>query len=116
MSEPEFEDETDPFFIQKQEENEYIARAEGAESVVAHLSRCREVYCRVFAGTASEDDIDFFMRDLAGFARTDILFFPDQRQQDRMTGRKEVIQRIVEYTGLSHDVLVKRYIETFGET
>ena len=106
-------DEFDPEIAQRAENAAYENRLSKDDAVQAHLRRCKEVYTRVFVeGNATEDDLDFLFRDLAFFAKADQHFFPDTRLQDVYIGRKQVVQRIVEYTRLDFDTLVKRYIET----
>jgi len=106
-------DEFDPNVAQRAEDAVYENKLSEDDAVQAHLRRCKEVYTRVFVGgNASKDDLDFLLRDLAFFARADQHFFPDTRLQDGYIGRKQVVQRIVEYTSLDFGTLVKRYIET----
>lgn len=106
-------DPFDPVLAQKAEEAVKGKQEAYEDAVVRHLARCREAYSRVFVGgNAGKDDVDFVMRDLAWFAQIDQLFFADARMQDVYIGRKQMLQRISEYTSLDHATLVKRYIET----
>lgn len=103
----------DPEVAQRAEDAAYDSKASEDEAIAAHLRRTKEVYVRVFkGGNASQDDLDFLMRDLAFFTKADQHFISDPRLQDVFIGRKQVLQRIVEYTSLDFDTLVKRYIET----
>lgn len=106
-------DEFDPETVAVNEDYVADASASNDELVAAHIRRTKEVYSRVFiGGNPTDDDLDFLMKDLAHFARQDTLFFTNTRLQDVFIGRKQVLQRIVEYTSLDHDTLLKRYIET----
>lgn len=104
----------DPDVAQRAEDQVHEAIAETDDAVSAHLRRCKEAYGRVFGeGKATKDDVDFVMRDMAWFCKAhDPLWQSDPRMQDRFVARREVYQRIVEYTCLDHSTLVKRYIET----
>lgn len=103
----------DPRVAAELEGARYDAQVEQDDAVIAHLRRTKEVYTRVFKnGNASKADVDFLMRDLNWFAGSDVHFYQDAREQDRYAGRKEVMQRVLEYTGLDMEVLIRRYIET----
>ena len=107
-------DEFDPVVAQRAEDAVYENKLSSDELLQAHVRRSKEAYSRVFvSGNATEDDVDFVMRDMAWFCKAyDTLWQDDPRMQDRFVGRREVYQRIVEYTRLDHDTLVKRYLET----
>lgn len=107
-------DEFDPEVAQRAEDAIYENKLSQDDAVVAHLRRSKEAYTRLFvSGNATQDDVDFVMRDLAWFCKAyDPQWHSDQRMQDRFVARREVFQRIVEYTRLDSDTLVKRYIET----
>lgn len=106
-------DEFDPMAAQLAESKKYETKQVAEDAVHAHIRRVQNVYRSVFVtGEASASDVDFVLRDLAWFVRADEHYFPDTRLQDVMIGRKQVLQRIMEYTRLDHDTLVKRYIET----
>lgn len=104
----------DPAAAQAVEDRLYEDRKNYDGDVAAHVRRAQTAYARVFvSGNATADDVDFVMRDLAWFcAAYDPQWRTDPREQDRVVARREVFQRIVEYTGLSHDTLMKRYAET----
>lgn len=107
-------DEFDPEVARRAEDALYDAAVSEDDAVVAHLRRCKEAYARLFeGGNATRDDVDFVMRDLAWFCKAyDPQWHTDPRMQDRFVARREVYQRIVEYTRLDSDTLTKRYIET----
>lgn len=107
-------DEFDPEVAQRVENAEYESQVEDDSAVVAHVQRTKEVYTRLFVnGNATPDDVDFVMRDLAWFTKAhDPQWHPDPRMQDRFVARREVYQRILEYSRLDSDTLAKRYIET----
>ncbi len=106
-------DEFDPQVAARAEDQLHDVRVAQDEAVLAHVRRTKEAYSRVFkGGNPTADDLDFVMRDMAWFVKADQMFFQNPREQDRFAGRKEVFQRISEYTGLDFETLVKRYIET----
>lgn len=106
-------DEFDPEVAQRAEDAVYENKLSRDDAVVQHLRRSKEAYTRVFAGAGTPDDVDFVMRDLAWFCKAyDPQWHSDPRMQDRFVARREVFQRIVEYTRLDTDTLAKRYIET----
>lgn len=104
----------DPEVARRAEDAEYETGVAADEAVLAHLKRSKEAYTRVFVGgNATTDDVDFVMRDLAWFCKAyDPQWHTDPRMQDRFVARREVYQRIVEYTRLDSDTLARRYIET----
>lgn len=109
-------DEFDPEVAQRAEDAAYDNKLINDEAVLAHLRRCKEAYSRVFVGgNPTKDDLDFVLRDMTFFAKADTHFFSDIRVQDVFAGRKQMMQRIVEYTSLDYNTLVKRYIETQNE-
>lgn len=102
----------DPVVAARVEDAAYDKAKDADAAVAAHLRRSQSAYRAVFvAGNATPGDVDFVMRDLMWFAKVDQHFFNDTRLQDVYIGRKQVIQRIVEYTRFDHDTLVKRYVE-----
>lgn len=107
-------DEFDPETIARLEDAEHEDKQSAEQLLAAHLQRSKEAYTRLFkSGNPTPDDVDFVMRDLAWFCNAyDTLWKDDPRAQDRAVARREVYQRIVEYTGLDHSTLAKRYIET----
>lgn len=104
----------DPEEAQRAEDAAYEEKVSEDDAVMAHLRRSKEAYSRVFvSGNATPDDVDFVMRDLGWFCKAhDPQWHSDPRMQDRFVARREVYQRIVEYTCLDHSTLAKRYIET----
>lgn len=107
-------DEFDPEVAQRAEDAVYDTQIDSDTAVAAHLQRSKQAYSRVFVeGNASPSDIDFVMRDMAWFCKAyDPQWQSDPRLQDRFVARREVYQRIMEYTRLDHGTLMKRYIET----
>ena len=78
--------------------------------ITAHMQRMRQAYIAVFeAGNPTRGDIEFVMQDLFWFAKGDVHYFTDARLQDVMAGRKQVLQRITEYTRLDFDTLYRMY-------
>ena len=104
----------DPSLAQhvEDERNKEVEASE--DDVRKHLRRTMQAYRSVFvAGNASPSDVEFVMKDLAWFCKAyDPLWQTDPRMQDRFVARREVFQRIMEYTRLDHDTLAKMYIET----
>lgn len=107
-------DEFDPEVAAKAEDAVYEKRVEMSDEIVRHIARSKQAYTRLFVtGNATQDDVDFVMNDLAWFTRAyDPLWSDNQRTQDRFTARREVFQRIVEYTKLDNNALYRRYVET----
>lgn len=106
----------DPEVAEAAEKTVLERAAEYDERVAAHIRRSKEAYTRLFvSGNATADDVAFVMHDLAWFCRAyDPQWNSDPRMQDRFVARREVFQRIMEYTRLEHDTLMKRYAETQG--
>jgi len=110
-------DLTDPFDPEAAlavETKVYEQKTENEELIAAHLRRSQQAYRAIFVkGNATAADVDFVMRDLAWFCKAyDPLWSADPRTQDRFVARREVFQRIMEYTSLDHSTLAQRYIET----
>lgn len=78
--------------------------------IQAHMQKMRQAYIAVFeAGNPTRGDIEFVMQDLFWFAKGDVHYFTEARLQDVMAGRKQVLQRIIEYTRLDFDTLYRMY-------
>lgn len=106
-------DPFDPKVAQEIEDAHYETNAELSDAAVEHLRQCKVSYTKLFNGQATAFDVDFVMRDLAWFCNAyDAQWSSDARQQDRNVARREVYQRIVEYTCLDNETLVRRYFET----
>lgn len=107
-------DEFDPEVAARAEFHKYEAKADADALVMEHVRRSKVSYARVFGGgNATADDVAFVMHDLAWFCKAfDPLWSSDPREQDRYVARREVFQRILEYTSLDADTLYKRYVET----
>ncbi len=105
-------DPFDPEFAERVAQQEHNAQVDEDEAVSAYIRRMQAAYKGVFStGTTTQDDLDFVMQDLAWFAKQDQHFFSEVRMQDLHAGRKQVLQRVMEYTRLDHDTLLLKYIE-----
>lgn len=112
MSEHDFvsdDDLLDPDFEYVQEAAAHERIVSAQQNTAQYLSHMKGVYTRVLAGNPIDGDVRDFINDMKGFARWDEHFFSNARLQDVMAGRKQAVQRILEYTGLPLDVLVNRY-------
>lgn len=74
------------------------------------LERRALAYRRVFSGQPQDDDVDVVMLDIAKFCRGfNPTFHPDQRVHALLEGRREVFLRIMDFTRLDHDALLRKY-------
>lgn len=109
--EGEGDDEFDPQTEDRAVEAIEKAQAAEAEQVEQALRRLREAYKRVFAGNPMGDDVNVVMTDLAyecfGFAST---YHVNPREHARREGRREVFQRILDFTDLPSDTLRRLYL------
>lgn len=107
------DDMFDPEIAARAEQLAYEHEVAGDEAVAQFLQRLKTAYTRVFhEGNATADDVAFVMHDLAWFCKAHGgSWDTDPRQQDRHVARREVYERIAEYSSLSYDTLAKRYIE-----
>lgn len=81
-------------------------------AVEAHLRRMKQAYVAVFeSGNPTRGDLEFVLKDLFWFVQGGTHYFADARLQDVMAGRKQVLQRIVEYTRFDFTTLHKMYVE-----
>jgi len=71
----------------------------------------RMAYARVFfLGNPSKRDLELVEDDLFVFCRgAESTFHPNQRMSDVYTGRREVLQRIMEFGLLDYATLFQRY-------
>lgn len=107
-------DPFDPELATQAENAEYENKSDVSEAVAAFMRRRQSAYKAVFGeGTASKDDLQFVMLDLAHFCRAyRPTFHPtNQKVQDLQEGRREVYQRIMDFTRLSHDTLMLLYTD-----
>lgn len=107
-------DPFDPDIIAKAETRDYEARVHSDDKLAAYISRRKQAYSAVFSTEAcSKDDLEFVMLDLAAFCRAYAPTFhaTNQKIQDLQEGRREVFQRIMDYTRLSHDTLYIKYTD-----
>lgn len=107
-------DPFDPELATQAENAEYENKTDVSEAVAAFMRRRQSAYKAVFGeDTASKDDLQFVMLDLAHFCRAyRPTFHPtNQKVQDLQEGRREVYQRIMDFTRLSHDTLMLLYTD-----
>jgi len=107
-------DPFDPELAVQAENAEYEQKTDVSDAVAAFMRRRQSAYKAVFGeGTTSKDDLQFVMLDLAHFCRAyRPTFHPtNQKVQDLQEGRREVYQRIMDFTRLSHDTLMLLYTD-----
>jgi hypothetical protein len=100
----------DPVVANAAAKEQETAKATTDALLAAHIKRTKQAYIAVFeAGNPTRGDIEFVMQDLFWFVKGDVHFFNDARLQDVMAGRKQVLQRITEYTKFDFDTLHRMY-------
>lgn len=107
-------DPFDPELAVQAENAEYEQKTDVSDAVAAFMRRRQSAYKAVFGeGTAGKEDLQFVMLDLAHFCRAyRPTFHPtNQKVQDLQEGRREVYQRIMDFTRLSHDTLMLLYTD-----
>jgi hypothetical protein len=107
-------DPFDPELATQAETVAYEATTSVSDEVASFIRRRKRAYHAVFeAGNASKDDLQFVLLDLAHFCRAyRPTFHPtNQKVQDLQEGRREVYQRIMDFTRLSHDTLMLLYTD-----
>jgi len=107
-------DPFDPEVVKAEEDKAYERRDTESETIRAYVTRRKRAYTAVFTtGNADQGDIEFVMLDLAAFCRAyEPTFNPNnQKVQDLLEGRREVFQRIMSFTRLSHDTLFTMYAD-----
>lgn len=107
----------DPNLAVQAEDATYDAATEVNAEVAEFIRKRKVAYEAVFTGKAEPSDVQFVMLDLAHFCRAyRPTFHPtNQKIQDLQEGRREVYQRIMDYTLLDHDTLMKLYTKTEAE-
>lgn len=102
-------DEFDPYAPSIEDQIETLDEKRKAEAY-AELDRRKLAYSRVFAGKGEKADVETVMQDLAWFGRLfGSAFRPDAREHALLEGRREVVQRIMDFTRLDRDALFKKY-------
>lgn len=106
-------DPFDPEDVAAWEAKGYDEKVAQTEAIAAHIRRAKEAYTRLFSqGDATADDVAFVMQDLAWFCNAyDPMWNADSRVQERNVARRDVYQRIVEYSKLETETLMKRYMQ-----
>lgn len=108
-----------PYLLDPEEEQRAARDTEEAVNLVTHeaqeeLDRVALAYRRVFAGKAQQGDADKLSSDLAvfcsGYTST---YRDDPREHARMEGRREVFQRIMDFTRLDHDTIMRLYLSAY---
>lgn len=84
----------------------------------ARLRRVAEAYRRIFIeGEPMDGDVDIVMTDLAAFCRGYAsTFHENERVHARFEGRREAFQRIMDFTRLDHDTLMRIYVSAATNT
>lgn len=102
-------DEFDPYAPSISEQLETIEHAQ-REKAYAEIDRRKLAYARVFSGKCEQADVDAVMKDLAWFSRLfTSTFNENERVHALLEGRREVVQRIVDFARLDRDALFKKY-------
>lgn len=106
-------DPFDPELAAQAEDAEYEQTGDMSDALQSFIRRRKGAYTAVFGGNASPDDVQFVMLDLAHFCRAfRPTFHPtNQKIQDALEGRREVYQRIMDFTRLSSDTLFVLYTD-----
>lgn len=104
----------DPEVAVKAENVRYESQVESDDLLASYIRRRQVAYKNVFSeGETSKADLEFVMLDMAAFCRAySPTFHPtNSKIQDLLEGRREVYQRIMDYTRLSHDTLFVKYTD-----
>lgn len=104
----------DPEVAVKAENIRYESQTENDDQLAAYIRRRQSAYKNVFSiGETNADDLEFVMLDMAAFCRayTPTFHPTNTKIQDLLEGRREVYQRIMDYTRLSHDTLFVKYTD-----
>ena len=119
--EPEDIVENDPFDPKVLEQAEALVKEEeqlSSDSARAQINRRKEAYARVFtAGERGQADIDIVLNDLMWFCKVWVPTFDIKDGQHAETlskmkdGRREVFQRIKEFSRLDSDALMLKYTD-----
>ena len=106
-------DPFDPEVAIAAENKAYEATTDNDEKLAEYIRRRQRAYRAVFSGEGDKADIEFVMLDLAAFCRAyKPTFHPtNPKIQDLLEGRREVFQRIMDFTHLSHDTLYIKYTD-----
>lgn len=107
-------DPFDPEVARQLEDVQYESAVEGNERLSGFIRRRKQAYAAVFSeGPTDKADIEFVMLDLALFCRAySPTFNPhNSKIQDLLEGRREVFQRVKDYTTLTHDQLYAKYTD-----
>lgn len=107
-------DPFDPELAVLAEDKKHEAAVDENTALSAYIRRRQAAYKNVFTvGETNADDLEFVMLDMAAFCRAySPTFHPtNPKIQDLLEGRREVYQRIMDYTRLSHDTLFVKYTD-----
>jgi hypothetical protein len=105
-------DEFDPEVIANAQSEAARAKDKTDAAEDAKLRRVEEAYRRVFSeGKPIDGDVDVLMMDLASFCRGySSTYHTDSREHARLEGRREAFMRIMDFTRLDHDTLMRMYL------
>lgn len=99
-------DPFDPEVVREAENLRHETAIEQNDEVSTYIRRRNLAYKRVFGNAEYADDIEVVLLDLAAFCRGyEPTFDLNQKLQDLKEGRREVYNRIVDFTRLNHDAL-----------
>lgn len=104
----------DPEVAVKAENITHEKAVDNDDALAAYIRRRQAAYKNVFTvGETNADDLEFVMLDMAAFCRayTPTFHPTNPKIQDLLEGRREVYQRIMDYTRLSHDTLFIKYTD-----
>lgn len=107
-------DPFDPELAVLAEDKKHETAVDENSALAAYIRRRQAAYKNVFTiGETNADDLEFVMLDMAAFCRAySPTFHPtNPKIQDLLEGRREVYQRIMDYTRLSHDTLFVKYTD-----
>ena len=104
-------DEFDPEQQVESENVQYDTNEKAKAELDAQLRRRKQAFKSVF-NSASPEDIEYVLLDLATFARAfGSRFNPNSRVQDVLEGRAEVVYRIMEALEIDHSALYQKYYD-----
>lgn len=105
-------DEFDPEVIADAQSEALREKEQTEAQDDAKVRRVAEAYRRVFnEGKPMDDDVNIVMMDLASYCRGySSTFHQDSREHARLEGRREAFMRIMDFTRLDHDTLMRIYL------
>lgn len=106
-------DQFDPEVVASEEAQKAEEANRDLHTEEARVAALKESYVRLFEGNHIGDDIQNVMLDLMGFCRAHTSTFDENdRLHARFEGRREVYQRIMDFTRLDRDTLFLLYMQS----